>query len=263
MAILAAAVLTTTACGGSGKAASSAASPGVPVASTGTTADTAPASSTATTAGTAAATASTSVLDATLTTDQISKLLLTGKDESGYTYDPSQDGKEITNTQDVVTTGGSACQTFVDAFEGLRSKYGTSAEVDRQLTNASTGQAIEDSVMAVGTADRALEMISDLTTGIKDCKSLTVTQSGLSVSMAPTAIPEMVRDGQVGYINYLNGGGKTSLMASEVVHVGTAVSVIAIIEPPTNDNAALQQLGTTLVHLSDVQVERLKNAQGL
>ena len=81
--------------------------------------------------------------------------------------------------------------------------------------------------------------------------------------MQPSAIPELTKAGQVGYIDYLTAGGSTELMAADLVQVGTTVSVVAIDGPLTNDPAALQQMGgTQLAHLSDVQVGRLKSAQG-
>jgi hypothetical protein len=46
--------------------------------------------------------------------------------------------------------------------------------------------------------------------------------------------------------------------------VGTAVSVVAIIGPVSTDPTVLKQMGGTLLsHLSDVQVGRLKSAQGM
>ena len=199
-----------------------------------------------------------------LTADQISKLLLTDSDEPGYTFDASQDGRGTTDTQDMVSTGGAACQTFVDAQEALSTKYGTNAEIDRRLTKTD-GHMIEDSVMTFPSTTRAAAVISDLTTGLKGCKNLTVTQSGGgAVSMEPSAIPELAKADQAGYVNYMIAGGKTELMAAELVHVGTTVSVVALIGPATNDPAALRQMsGTTLSHLSDVQAGRLKTAQGL
>jgi hypothetical protein len=199
----------------------------------------------------------------TLTTDQIRKLLLTDKDDAGFTFDAAQDGTAVTSTQDVVTTGGSACQTFVDAQEALSTKYGTAAEVDRRLTKAGDGHAIEASVMAFPSPAKAAAMISDLTAGLQGCRNLAVNQAGGAVTMAPSAIPELVKSGQAGYIDYLTAGGTTELMAADLVQVGAAVSVVAFVGPVTNDPAALRQMGgTQLAHLSDVQVGRLKNAQG-
>jgi len=252
--VLTAAVLATAACGGSAKKA-----PAPSPSATQATQTTQTTQTAQTTAPTSAGSSSGS-----LTADQLSKLLLTGTDEAGYTYDASQDGNSVTSTQDVVTAGGSACQTFVDAQEALSTKYGTTAEVDRQLTKPNDNHAIQSSVMAFPSAAKASAMITDLTAGIKGCKNLSLSQEGASVSMEPSAIPELTKAGQVGYIDYMTANGKTELMAADLVQVGTTVSVVAIDGPLTNDPAALQQMGgTQLSHLSDVQVGRLKTAQGL
>ena len=252
--VLTAAVLATAACGGSAKKA-----PAPSPSATQATQATQTTQTAQTTAPTSAGSSSGS-----LTADQLGKLLLTGTDEAGYTYDASQDGNSVTSTQDVVTAGGSACQTFVDAQEALSTKYGTTAEVDRQLTKPNDNHAIQSSVMAFPSAAKASAMITDLTAGIKGCKNLSLSQEGASVSMEPSAIPELTKAGQVGYIDYMTANGKTELMAADLVQVGTTVSVVAIDGPLTNDPAALQQMGgTQLSHLSDVQVGRLKTAQGL
>lgn len=239
IAVLAASILTTAACGGSAK---KAAPPPTPTSTPIPTATPTP----------------------TLTTDQISQLLLTDKDVTGFTFDASQDGKQVTSTQDVVTTGGSACQTFVDAQEALSTKYGTAAEVDRRLTKAGDGHAIESSMMVFPSAAKAAAVIADLSTGLQGCKNLALNQSGGAVTMAPSVIPELAKPGQAGYIDYLTSGGNTELMAADLVQVGAAVSVVAFVGPVTNDPAALQQMGgTQLARLSDVQVGRLKSAQKL
>lgn len=252
IAFLTAAVLATAACGGSGKSAK--------------TADASSAASTS--AGSPAATSTPAPSGAsggTLTSEQISKLLLTGTDDPGYTFDASKDSTSTTDKQDAVTTGGTACQAFVDAQEALSTKYGTVAEVDRQLVDAGGGHAVEDSVMAFPSTTEAAAVITDLTAGLQGCKSLSVAQSGGgAITMQPSVIPELTKDGQAGYINYLTAGGKSELMAAELVHTGTAVSVVAFVGPVTNDPNALKQMSATLLsHLSDVQVGRLKAAQGL
>ncbi len=261
IAVLAAIVLSAAACGsgGSGKAAK-------PSASTRTSTSASTAASATTSAPTAQAASSGGASGSTLTTDEISnRILLTGKDEAGYTFDPAQDSKATTNAQDVVATGGSACQTFVDAQEALSPKYGTTAEVDRELTKAGDGHSIEDSVMTFPSAAEASALITDLAAGLKGCQSLSVPQQGGgSVTMSPSAIPELARAGQAGYIDYLTADGKAELMAAELVAVGTAVSVVAIIGPVSTDPTVLKQMGGTLLsHLSDVQAGRLKSAQGV
>jgi hypothetical protein len=265
IAVLAATVLTAAACGGAGSgkaAAKPSASTSAGTATSTSTAVPAP----ATTAQSTQTAASSGAPGSPLTTDRISsQILLTGKDEAGYTFDPSQDSKATTNTRDVIATGGSACQAFVDAQEALSPKYGTTAEVDRELTKTGDGHSIEDSVMTFPSAAKAAALITDLGASLKGCQNLSVPQQGGgSVTMAPSAIPELVKDGQAGYIDYLTAGGKTELMAAELVHVGAAVSVVAIIGPVSTDPTVLKQMGGTLLsHLSDVQVGRLKSAQGM
>ncbi|WP_370347316.1 sensor domain-containing protein [Catenulispora sp. EB89] len=259
IAVLTAVVLATAACGGSAKKAAA------PPATSSTGSGTSAGSATATTSAATSSGAPTGAPGGSLTTAQISALLLTDKDDAGYTFNASQDGTAVTTAQDTVTTGGAACQTFVDAEEALSTKYGTTAEVDRQLSKPNVAIGIESSVIAFPSADKAAAMISDLATGLKTCKNLAITQSGtVSVVMTPSAIPELTKDGQAGYIDYMSAGGKTELLAADLVHVGTAVSVVAFIGPMSNDPALLQQMGgKQLSHLSDVQVARLKAAQGL
>ena len=266
IAVLAAIVLSAAACGGggSGKAAKPSASTRTSTRTSASAAASATAS--APTAQAAQAASSSGAAGSPLTTDEISnQILLTGNDEAGYTFDPTQDSKATTNTQDVVATGGSACQTFVDAQEALSPKYGTTAEVDRELTKAGDGHSIEDSVMTFPSAAEASALITDLAAGLKGCQSLSVPQQGGgSVTMSPSAIPELAKAGQAGYIDYLTADGKAELMAAELVAVGTAVSVVAIIGPVSTDPTVLKQMGGTLLsHLSDVQAGRLKSAQGV
>jgi hypothetical protein len=255
IAVLTAAVLTTAACGGSTKSAT-------PPPGKSTTSSAATASTSAAASGGAAGGASGG---GTLTSDRISKLLLTDKDDPGYTFDATKDSTSTTDTQDVVTTGGAACQTFVDAQEALTTKYGTTAEVDRQLTETSGPLAVEDSVMAFPSAAKAAAMITDLGAGLQGCKSLSVAQvGGGSITMQPSGIPELTKDGQAGYIDYLTVNGKSELMAAELVHSGNAVSVVAFVGPVSNDPNALKQMSATLLtRLSDIQVGRLRGAQGL
>jgi hypothetical protein len=195
--------------------------------------------------------------------DQISALLLTDKDDPGYTYDGTQDGTTTTDTPDKVTTGGSACQLFVDAENGLSTKYGTTAEVDRQLTTSAEQHVIQDSVLAFPSSDKAAAMVADATTGLQGCKSLKLTIDGSPGAMAPAPIPQLTQNGQLGYINYLTISGKTVLMAAELVHVGQAVSVVVLISPTTTDKPTLEKMGASLAALSNLQVGRLKKAQGL
>ena len=274
IAVLTTAVLATAACSSSGQIGASAAGtsvPGSPAASTGKTSGTPPntalvpstsgapsAHSTGSSSG-----GTTTTGGKSLTTDQISANLLTDKDDPGYTYDASEDGTSVTDTQDVVSNGGSVCQTFVDAEDGLSTKYGTAAEVDRELTKSAEGHVIEDSVLAMPSPDKALAMISDMSGSLQSCKKLSVAISGKPGSMELSVIPQLMKHGQAGYINYLTVGGKTVLMTADLVQVGSAVSVVALLGPVTNDKTALGQMGATMGHLSDLQVARLKKAQGL
>ena len=270
-AVLTAAVLTTAACSSSGSIGASSGASGGPGSVFGKTSSSAPtgaesgAPSSASTGSSSGApsSAATGGSGGTLTTDQIKQILLTDKDAPGYTYDASADSTTTTDTSATVTTGGAACQTFVDAQNGLSTKYGTTAEVDRELKKTADGHVIEDSTMAFPAPDKAAAVITDLTAGLANCKSLTMNQSGSTTTMQLSPIPQLIKDGQVGYVDSLTISGKTVLMAADVVHVGTGLSLVALIGPMTSDNAILQQMGSTLGHLSDLQVGRLKTAQGI
>lgn len=273
IAVLTTVVLATAACSSSGQIGASAGStsaPGTSAGSTGKTADTppntavAPDSSSAGAPSSAPSSAPTGGgAGAALTTDQIRAVLLTDKDDPGYTYDASKDSTDTTDTQDAISAGGSACQKFVDAENGLSTTYGTTAEVDRELTKDSVGHVIEDSVLAMPSPAKALAMTSDVSASLQSCKSLSVTISGSPGSMSLSAIPQLTKKGQAGYLDSMTVGGKTVLVAADLVQVGSAVSVVALIGPDTKDSTALQQMGATLGHLSDIQVGRLKKAQGL
>ncbi|GAA1964187.1 hypothetical protein GCM10009838_21810 [Catenulispora subtropica] len=197
-----------------------------------------------------------------LTTDKIRKLLLTDKDAPGYVYDASKDSTETTDVQDVVTSGGGLCQTLADATDALSTKYGTVAEVDRQFTKAAQEHTIRDSVVVLPSVDEAVTMLSDLTVGLKGCKSLTLTQDGVPVSMTFGSGSELA-EGGVGYVDYISANGKTVLMATELVRVGKAVSIVALIGPATDDTETLHQMGVTLAHFSDIQVGRLQAVEDL
>ncbi|ACU77589.1 hypothetical protein Caci_8774 [Catenulispora acidiphila DSM 44928] len=275
IAVLTTAVLATAACSSSGQIGASGAgtsAPGSPAASTGKTAVTPPntalapstsGASSANSTGSTSSSGGTTTGGKSLTTDQISANLLTDKDDPGYTYDASEDGTSVTDTQDVVSSGGGACQTFVDAENGLSTKYGTTAEVDRELTKSAEGHVIEDSVLAMPSPDKALAMVSDLSGSLQSCKKLSVAISGKPGSMELSAIPQLMKHGQAGYLNYLTVGGKTVLLTADLVQVGSAVSVVVLLGPVTNDKTELGQMGSTMGHLSDLQVARLKKAQGL
>lgn len=268
-AVVATGVLTTTACSSSGTVAG----PSADTSLTGTLSPTKrttsasppPTTRTTRTVPTTSATSSNSASGSgvPLTTDQIVKVLLTDKDDPGYTYDPARDDKTVAHTPEVLTAGGRACQTFVDAEEALSTKYGTTAEVDRALTNTAEAHGIHSSVAVLPTADKGLALISDLTAGLNGCKSLTMSRSDGPVTMVPTALQTLMRDGEAGFVDYVTIHGNTVLMVFELVHVGTAVSEVVLVGPVTDDKTSLEQMGTTLARLSDVQVERLKAAQGI
>ena len=162
-----------------------------------------------------------------------------------------------------MTAGGSVCQTFVDAQDGLSTKYGTTAEVDRQLTKAAQQHVIQDSVLAFPSPDKAAAMVADANGALQSCKSLTVPIDGSPSAMTLAVIPQLTHGGQLAYINYVTVKGKTVLMATELVNTGRRSRVVALDSPVTSDKATLEQMGATLAHLSDLQVGRLKKAQGL
>lgn len=260
MAALTAAVLATSACSNSGTIASSASHPSA----TGTSAATATSTPDSSPTTDASAAPSGGASGGPLTTGQITKALLTDKDDPGYTFNAADDGISITTEQDRVT-GGTDCQAYMDAQEALYTKYATNAEVDRQLNKSATSHSIQDTIMALPTVDTAKSVVSDLTTSLKTCKTLSVSNpnTGGGITMKFDTIPQLTKDGQAGYIDYLTSDTGTALMAAEVVQVGTAVSLVDLIGPMTSDTATLQQMGATLAHLSDIQVGRLKTLQGL
>lgn len=265
LAVVAGIVLATAACSSSGTVAASAAhssAKSTSAASTG--AKTAAPSSAASSTSAAPSTDSSSGSSGTaLSSDQLSKNMLTDKDAPGYTYDASQDDTTLSDTPDTVTSGGSACQRFVDAQNAATPKYDTSAEVSRALTKTAEQHVIQDVVMAFPSSEKAAAVVSDATTGLQGCKSLKLTIDGGSGTMVPAVIPQLVHDGQLGYINYLTMKGKTVIMAADEVHVGQAVSIVVLVSAPTNDKPTLEKMGATMAHLSDIQVARLKKAQGL
>lgn len=252
IAVLTSAVLTTTACGSSGTTTSSGAH------TSGQDTSTSTSTSTVVTTPGSPATAS----GGTWTRDQISKLMLTDQDAPSYARQPAHDNTKTNDSQDVVTAGGSACQKFEDAWEGLSTKYGTTAEVDHELVVSGGGRTIDDSVLVLPSADKARAVMSDLAAGLKDCKTLSMpAHSGGSVSMTLTPVPALTGDGRVGVVTAF--GGAPVSMTAELVQVGTAVSMVALMGPTANDAAGVQATDTMVKHLSDIQVGRLKAAAGL
>ena len=273
IAVLTAAVLAMAACGSSGSIAPSAAGTSAASSAASTSVAATTTSPAVTTSSSPSVTQTASSLPGgdgggagtSLTTEKIKALLLTDKDDPGYTYDASKDDTSTEDTPDVVTSGGSICQTLADAMGALSTKYGTTVEVDRKLTDQAKGYMIITSVSVLPSVDKASAVISDLTAGLKGCKALTMTPQdgdGQSVSIAFDGTILMGKD-QAGSVAYISNGDKTLLMAVVEVRVGTAVSVVALYEPETQDTAVLHQMGATLTTLSDIQFQRLKGAEAV
>jgi PknH-like protein len=198
-----------------------------------------------------------------LTAEQIRTLLLTDKDDPGYTYDASADDTSTKDTPDVVTSGGSICQTLADAMGALSTKYGTTVAVNRKLTDQTKGNMIITSVSVLPSVDKASAVISDLTAGLNGCKTLSWTpEDSQPVSIAFDGAILMGKD-QAGSVAYISNGDKTLLMGIVEARVGTAVSVVALYEPETQDTTALHQMGATLTDLSDIQFQRLNGAEAV
>lgn len=273
IAALTTAVLATAACSSSGQVGSSAGSTGGKNVTGTSAASSAPtsggkssaSSSSSSASGSSSSSASSSAGGSATapTADQISKLLLTDKDDPGYTFDPAQDDTGTTDTQEPVTAGGADCQKFVDAQDALTTKYGTVAEVDRQLKKSAENHAIQDGVVVLPSADKAQALIADLTDALKTCTKLTMKTEDAELSMQPAPIPTLMTEGHAAYVNYMTNSGKTVLMTAELTRVGTTVSVVILIGPVTDDKTSLQQMGATLSHLSDIQADRLRSLQGL
>lgn len=252
IAVLTAVVLAVAACSSSGSIAPSAAGP--PMVTTSSSPSPSPTASSLTGGGGAGT---------SLTAEQIRTLLLTDTDDPGYTYDASQDDTSTKDTPDVVTSGGSICQTLADAMGALSTKYGTTVEVGRKLTDQAKGNMIISSVSVLPSIGKASAVISDLTAGLKGCKTLSWTpQDGQPVSIAFDGAILMGKD-QAGSVAYITNGAKTLLMGIVEARVGTAISMTALYEPETQDTTALHQMGATLTDLSDIQFQRLKGAEAI
>ncbi len=197
-----------------------------------------------------------------LTDDQVESLLLTDKDQPGYYFDASLDVKQTTDSPALVTAGGSECQSFRDAENALSTKYGTTVYAMRVLTENSGADMIQDAVMVMPSTEKASALMSDLTAGLKGCKAFTETQQNQPVPITLTAISQMVGPDHVGYTTSSGTQGDTLVTATYVVRVGPAV--VSIMEADIAKYAVpLPQASATLVRLSDVQVGRLKSAEGV
>ncbi|MBS2550215.1 sensor domain-containing protein [Catenulispora sp. NL8] len=232
VAVTTAAVLLVAACGASGKSASTA-SPG---------------------SGHSAA---------ALTDDQVDSLLLTDKDQPGYYFDASLDVKSTTDSPALVTAGGSECQSFRDAENALSTKYGTTVDTLRILTANDGPGMIQDAVQVMPSTGKASALMSDLTAGLKGCRAFTETEQNQPVPITLTAISQMVGADRVGYTTNANVQGSTLVTATYVVRVGPAVVSIMEVETAKNGVIPQPQAEATLVRLSDVQVGRLKSAEGV
>lgn len=273
IAVLTAAVLAMAACSSSGSvaasaagtsAASSATSTSVaattasPIVTTSSSPSASPTATSSPSGGGAGGGASTS-----LTAEQIRTLLLTDKDDPGYTYDASEDDTSTKDTPDVVTSGGSICQTLADAMGALSTKYGTTVAVNRRLTDQAKGNMIITSVSVLPSVDKASAVVSDLTAGLNGCKTLSWTpEDSQPVSIAFDGAILLGKD-QAGSVAYISNGDKTLLMGIVEARVGTAVSMVILYEPETQDTTALHQMGATLTDLSDIQFQRLKGAEAV
>lgn len=272
---LTASVLTATACSSSGTISPSAAgkssassapstsTPSTSAASTSTAATSpSPATTTSSTPSAPPTTSSGDDPGEALTIDQIRGLLLTDRDDPGYTYDASKDDTRPNDTQHAVT-GNSDCQQFADATNALTTKYGTTIQVARELGKSSAGHEIRSAVAVLPSVDSAKALVFDLTASLKGCKALTTMDGDQTLSMQIDVIPQLVKDGQVGYVSTTSAGGDSVLVAVELIRVGTAVSWVGLVGPSTSDAASLAKMGATLSHLSDIQAARVKEAEGL
>ena len=187
-----------------------------------------------------------------LTVDQLKKALPTDADISGYTFDATKDTSALTSKPDTLTTGGAACQKFLDSTEGLTTTYGTVAEVDRQLHETSGGHTIGVSILSFDSPDAANKVLTDAKDGINGCTNIAGTIGGSQSVGTLSPIPQLASaTDRMGYIGYLTVGGLALLVAAETVQVGSTIVDVALYGPQTYDTSALTQMGTTLGNVTN------------
>ena len=191
-----------------------------------------------------------------LTIDQVSTQLLTAKDEPGWNFEPLEDARSAPDVRDTVTSGGSGCQTFLDAHDLSSTRYGTTDTVTRTFTHTSGNDNLLDHVAVMPSKAKAAALMSDLSSGLKDCKSYA------STGFASTITVEADAGAPAGHVIFTTSaisGADTLVITTDMVQVGEEVVVISYLGNSTDNSATMQQ---TVSHASEVQAARLKAAQG-
>lgn len=201
---------------------------------------------------------------AALTADQVSGLLLTDKDEPGWQFSASSDEKDTRDYPATLSAGGTACQSLEDAQNVLSTKYGTTVDVLRTLLQSTgTGSGtLWDDVAVLPSSAKAAAVMSDLAAAVKGCQSFSEPGGSSTSSFVLSADPRIPGAGNVAFTTYSTGGSDATMDITDMVQVGAEVVRIALGGQATHDSATLQQLAATVSHAADVQVSRLKAAQG-
>jgi hypothetical protein len=191
-----------------------------------------------------------------LTADQVNAQLLTAKDEPGWNFDPDADQRSTPDRPETVTSGGSACQTFLDAGDLLSTKYGTTDDILRTFPAPSGPQNLLDDVAVMPSKAKAAALMSDLATGLKGCTSYVTTgTNGATTVRADAGAPA----GHVAFTMTATIRGDITVVTSDTIQVGEEVVTISYLGGAADDSAKVWQ---TVSHASEVQAARLKAAQG-
>lgn len=200
-----------------------------------------------------------------LTTDQLKSALLGATDVAGYTSDASGDSDTLTTDQTKVSVGGPACQKFMDASDALVSAYGTSAQVDRQFTDAA-GIVLHVTLTSYPSAAKAQAELDDLDAGVAGCKSAATASATagstdgattLSLAAGPSVGAVAGSDGVVAYTVKAKQNGFDIMLVVETVRVGTAVVSVGL-----GGEGDVSQQQKQLEAVTAQEVAKVRSVQG-
>jgi hypothetical protein len=195
-----------------------------------------------------------------LTVDQLKAALLADADVPGYTVDPGGDSSDVKTEQDKVSSGGTACQKFMDASNGLAS-YGTVAEADHSWKNDGTATNVQFALFSFPTADQAKKVLADTRSGLAACPALTAGTGNSVGSMTLSPLGDLgVGDSSSAFASVMNINGFTIVMAVAVVQVGSTTFNVAIGGPGLQKSAVAGKTGD-LKAFAAKQATKLKAAQ--
>ena len=195
-----------------------------------------------------------------LTVDQLKQALPTNSDVAGYTFTPSEDTAKVAATPDQLTSGGPACQKFLDATAGLQSTYGTVAAAQRTLheQTGSGSHEIQVNVMSFQDPAAASKLITDAKSSVSTCTNLAGTSNGAQIVGTLAPIPQLqTATDRLGYTAFLTVSGVALVVAGETTQVGSAVVNIQVVGPQTQEQAALEQLGMLLGQVTNTVIGKL------